>query len=209
MTPIFFRSIAVGTLFLSTVSCRAQRQLPPTTQPQIELAQASPVTAQTRATNKLVFDAGAKTGNSLAPSVETPTQPLPLDAPVRKLIDDFFSALENHQVDVAYDQLVKDTKIAERSEEVATLKSKTQQAVQLFGDFQGHELVETKFVGTRLMSATYLSLGKNFPLRWRFYFYKASIAWRLIDIRVDDRLADMFGETTPPEERTGNWPRQE
>lgn len=142
-----------------------------------------------------------------APAVQTPTQLT--EAPVRQQIDDFFNTLEKRDVEAAYNQLVKGTKIAERSEEVSTLKSKTQQAVTLFGEFQGHELIDLKTVGTRLLAATYMSLGKNFPLRWRFYYYKPADVWQLIDIRVDDRLADMFGETTPPEERTGNWPRQQ
>ena len=50
-------------------------------------------------------------------------------------------------------------------------------------------------VGTRLVSYTMLSLGKEFPLRWRFYFYKPQETWKLIDLRVDDRLAAMFDET--------------
>jgi hypothetical protein len=45
------------------------------------------------------------------------------------------------------------------------------------------------------VSYTLLSLGKEFPLRWRFYFYKPMDTWKLIDIRVDDRLAAMFDET--------------
>jgi hypothetical protein len=40
-----------------------------------------------------------------------------------------------------------------------------------------------------------LSLGKEFPLRWRFYFYKPQDSWRLIDLRVDDKLVAMFDES--------------
>jgi hypothetical protein len=68
----------------------------------------------------------------------------------------------------------------------------------------GYDTVVKKNVGTRLVSYTLLSLGKEFPLRWRFYFYKPQDTWRLIDLRVDDRLAAMFDETEegrPREER--------
>lgn len=84
--------------------------------------------------------------------------------------------------------------MADKPEDVATLKSKTRDAVRIFGAIQGCELVVIKNVGTHLMCATYLSLGKSFPLRWKFYFYKSDKIWRLIDIRVDDRLVDMFDE---------------
>ena len=64
----------------------------------------------------------------------------------------------------------------------------------------GYELVESKNVGVRLLRRTYVSVGKEFPLRWRFYFYKPDLAWRLIDLRVDDRLPGIFDE--PDEPRT-------
>ena len=41
---------------------------------------------------------------------------------------------------------------------------------------------------------TYITAAKNFPIRWRLYFYKASDTWKLVDIRIDDRLMRMFGE---------------
>jgi hypothetical protein len=79
-----------------------------------------------------------------------------------------------------------------------TLKAKTREAIEVFGAISGYELVDSKNVGTRLLRRTYLSLGRDFPLRWRFYFYKSENVWRLIDLRVDDRLAGMFDETDEP-----------
>lgn len=111
-----------------------------------------------------------------------------------KLIGNFFESLKKSEVNKAYDELVKGTKIADKPKDIATLKGKTTEAVVLFGQVQGYEILETKLVGTHLARFTCLSLGKDFPLRWRFYFYLAEPAWRLIDIRVDDRLADMFEE---------------
>ena len=121
-----------------------------------------------------------------------------------KIIARFFSYLQRKEVDQAYDQLTRGTKIAERAEDVRTLKSKTKEAITVFGPILGFDSVVKKNVGSRLVSYTMLSLGKEFPLRWRFYFYKPQDSWRLIDLRVDDRLAAMFDETDdgrPREER--------
>ena len=121
-----------------------------------------------------------------------------------KIIARFFSYLQRKEVDQAYDQLTRGTKIAERAEDVKTLKSKTKEAITVFGPMLGFDTVVKKNVGSRLVSYTLLSLGKEFPLRWRFYFYKPQDTWRLIDLRVDDRLAAMFDETDegrPREER--------
>ena len=115
-----------------------------------------------------------------------------------KIIARFFSYLQRKEVDQAYDQLTRGTKIAERAEDVRTLKSKTKEAITVFGPILGYDSVLKKSVGTRLVSYTLLSLGKEFPLRWRFYFYKPEDEWQLIDLRVDDKLAGIFDES--PEE---------
>ncbi len=129
------------------------------------------------------------------PAVEN-TAPLETEAEIpEKIIARFFSYLQRREVDQAYDQLTRGTKIAERAEDVKTLKSKTKEAITVFGPMLGFDTVVKKNVGTRLVSYTLLSLGKEFPLRWRFYFYKPQETWRLIDLRVDDRLATMFDET--------------
>jgi len=133
--------------------------------------------------------------------------PSALDASVTGTIEQFFKNLQEQKIEEAYDQLTKGTKIAEKTQDVTTLKEKTRQAVELFGEITGAEQVDVEKVGTRLLSATYLSLGKSLPLRWRFYFYKGEDVWRLIDIRVDDRLMDMFGAKTVDQTPT-NWPRQ-
>jgi hypothetical protein len=112
-----------------------------------------------------------------------------------KIVNRFFGYLQRKDVDTAYDQLTRNTKIAERAEDVKTLKAKTKEAISVFGVMSGYEVVSTKQVGERLVRYTVVSLGKEFPLRWRFYFYKPADAWKLIDMRVDDRLAAMFDET--------------
>lgn len=143
-------------------------------------------------TNKLVFQPGSKEPESAR--VEVQPQSLKLDEAVSKTIENFFAALRQNQIAQAYEDLTKGTKIAESPKDISTLKSKTQQAIEMFGDIVGAERTAVQNVGSHLLRTTYVSLGKNFPLRWRFYFYRAGEAWRLIDIRVDDRLADMFDE---------------
>jgi len=98
------------------------------------------------------------------------------------------------EVDQAYAVLTKGSKIAEKPEELRQLKAKTTEAIEVFGAILGYDLVDAKSVGNRLVRATYASHGKIYPLRWRFYFYKPEDTWRLIDMRVDDKLSGMFDE---------------
>lgn len=143
-----------------------------------------------------LIDAEKKPGVT-APAVE-PAIPAETEADgPDRIIARFFSYLQRKEVDQAYDQLTRGTKIAERAEDVKTLKAKTREAISVFGPILGYDFVAKKNVGARLVSHTIVSLGKEFPLRWRFYFYKSQETWKLIDLRVDDRLATMFDE---PEE---------
>jgi len=124
------------------------------------------------------------------------TQPTPGESEMdaEKIIARFFSYLQRKEVDQAYDQLTRGTKIAERAEDVKTLKAKTKEAIAVFGPILGFDSVSKKSVGVRLVRYTLVSLGKEFPLRWRFYFYKPAGTWKLIDLRVDDKLVAMFDE---------------
>ncbi|MHA3770115.1 hypothetical protein ACXR0O_01095 [Verrucomicrobiota bacterium sgz303538] len=175
----------------------------------------SPKPAKERKT--MIFQPGAKTPDATpAPTEDVPVA-TPAPAPTAAAaaaapatapqagVDEpgqaaasFFALLQKGQIDEAYLNLTRGSKIGERPEELQTLKSKTTEALQVFGAIQGYELLETKAVGTNLMRRTYLSLGKDFPLRWRFYFYRTGAHWRLVDLRVDDRLGGMFDEQDEP-----------
>src|ERR1700677_710886 len=148
----------------------------------------------------------AGTGFAQEPKPASPAQPAatPLAAKpgdsADKIVENFFALLTKDQVDQAYDYLTAGTKIAERLDEVSDLKVKAREAIRIRGDIKGYELLNIQNAGTHLMRATYVSLGKSFPLRWKFYFYKGDTIWKLIDIGIDDGLANMFDENKAPEE---------
>jgi len=121
------------------------------------------------------------------------SSPINDDVPTQ-MAADFFASLKKGQIDDAYATLTKGSKTIEKPEDLRILKQKTKEAIEVFGAIIGYELVDTNRIGTHLMRRTYLSLGDEFPLRWRFYFYEAGGRWRLIDLRVDDRLTGMFDE---------------
>jgi hypothetical protein len=141
------------------------------------------------APNRLVFPPGAK---EPAP---TPSQSLTAGKGQNptEVLDLFFGALKANQIDSAYDSLVKNTIIADRADDVKSLKTKTKQALDSYGPISGYEVVDEKVVGTCLIRRTCISLNSDLPLRWRFYFYKSD-AWRLVDIRIDDGLVELFDE---------------
>ena len=106
----------------------------------------------------------------------------------------FFLALKAGQVDAAYEGLVKGTIIAERKQNVDDLKESTKKALDHYGPVSGFEVVDTLQVGTSLMRQTCVSLNQDLPLRWRFYFYRSESGWKIVDMRVDDGLVELFEE---------------
>ena len=129
-----------------------------------------------------------------------PGQPNPmLDGP-SQMVATFFGALRDGRIDEGYATLTKGSNIAEKPEELKQLKAKTREAIEVFGAINGFDFVESRAIGQRLVRATYASQGRVFPLRWRFYFYKPEEVWRIIDLRVDDKLTGIFDEI--PEVKT-------
>ena len=164
-------------------------------------ATAAALRAQEKAPGKPVKSGILEPGKSLpaAPAAAEPAPPTagPITDPAQ-MTAAFFALLQKGSVDAAYASLTRGSRIAEKPEELKQLKAKTNEAIEFFGAISGYDLVESKTVGARLLRTTYVSHGRTFPLRWRFYFYNPDGTWRLIDLRVDDKLTGIFDE---PEER--------
>lgn len=148
------------------------------------IAQGEPENAKKR----LVFPSS---GEPPAPKA-TPAPKSPLEP--SKILGQFFEDLKADKLDSAYQGLVKNTIISERTENIDQLKTKTRQALDNYGPVKGYEVVETLQVGDSLFRHTCLSLNEDVPLRWRFYFYRSGSQWKIIDLRVDDGIADLFEE---------------
>ena len=134
--------------------------------------------------------------------LEPVATPAPVPAGTQKtedpgaVISAFFLALKSGQVDAAYEALVRGTIIAERKENVGELKASTKKALDSYGPVGGYEVVDTLQVGTCLVRQTCISLNQDLPLRWRFYFYKSGGIWKIVDMRVDDGLVELFEEVS-------------
>jgi hypothetical protein len=144
--------------------------------------------------SRLVFPSGANEPAVSQTPTPAPTTPRRAENPA-DAVEQFFRALKSNQVDAAYDTLVKDSIIAERREDVAALKRRTQEALDNYGPIAGYEMVDEKIVGTSLQRRTCVSINSDLPLRWRFYFYKSEGSWKLVDLRVDDALVELFEES--------------
>jgi hypothetical protein len=164
-------------------------------------AQDKPKTPTPSAPKVLVFPPGTKQPQAMAEASEKPLTPA-ISAPdgVAQIVAIFFGSLERNDVDQAWNILMKGS-TAFTTEELKQMKVTTEEAIKVLGRINGFDLVESKFIGNRLVRVTYLSLGEFRPLHWRFYFYKPSKpedTWILIDVRVDGNIPVMFDEPRDP-----------
>jgi hypothetical protein len=118
--------------------------------------------------------------------------PPPPPEEIQKTLTAFFNLLKQDKIDDAYNLVLANTRIKGREEDVKSLKKQTRDAINTYGPVLGFEVVEQRRVGLCLLQITCLSWAENFPLRWRFSYYRPGDKWRMLDILVDDRVGDLF-----------------
>ncbi|MEI8292484.1 MAG: hypothetical protein WCG66_00690 [bacterium] len=121
------------------------------------------------------------------------SSPSPVDSTdPQVLLQRFFELLKAEKIDAAYEALAKNTLIASKAENLEQLKKRTREAIDNFGPVKGYEVVETNEIGKSLFRQTCISLNEDLPLRWRFYFYRSENKWKIVDLRVDDGIVELF-----------------
>lgn len=125
--------------------------------------------------------------------------PTPNSGPARspdEIVGTFFDTLKADHVDAAYDTLNAEFTMSDKSGQASSMREQTQKALDTYGPMLGYELVKEEKLGTHLLRRTYILTGESLPLRWKFYFYKASDRWNLIDLRIDDAIAEWFDDSS-------------
>ncbi|MFM8717305.1 MAG: hypothetical protein ACKOF3_11105 [Spartobacteria bacterium] len=140
-----------------------------------------------------------QSGDSKKRMLFSNTAPSPAATPASamepvELLQRFFEALKADKLDAAYEGLAKNTIVASKAENLEQLKKRTRDAFDNFGPVKGYEVVETLEIGKALFRQTCISLNEDLPLRWRFYFYRSEDKWKLVDLRVDDGIVELFDE---------------
>lgn len=125
---------------------------------------------------------------------EAGTAPARAVAGPSEILKPFFDLLKMDKISEAYESLGKSSVIASKAENLQQLEARTRDAIDNFGPIAGFERVDSLAVGESLLRETYLSLNADLPLRWRFYFYRVDGQWRVVDLRVDDGIVELFEE---------------
>lgn len=81
-----------------------------------------------------------------------------------------------------------------KQDDVANLKNKLQNLIELCGDYYGYELLTEKSIGTSLIVKSFLIKYEREPVRFTFSFYKANDSWMVNNFSFDEGVADELEE---------------
>lgn len=118
-----------------------------------------------------------------------------IDTKITRTIGYFFNQIIKKEIDEGYDQILKNSVIALRRDEVKNLKTQTQRSVDIYGEILSFEFVSAETVSSSYIRLRYLGLHSNYPMRWIFTFYKSpDKGWIITNIKFDDLSENFFNE---------------
>jgi len=115
-----------------------------------------------------------------------------IDKRITRSIEDFFNLLVKKDIRTAFDNILKNSVIALKREEVENLKKQTQRSIDIYGDILTSEFVSAELVTDSYIRLRYLALHSSYPMRWIFTFYRSPDKnWIVTNIKFDD-LSEYF-----------------
>lgn len=104
----------------------------------------------------------------------------------------FFDKIIAVEIEQAFEELIQNSPLQKKKEELEKLISETKRANLLYGQIKAYEPVSSDIVSESYIRIRYLAYHTDFPMRWIFTFYKSpKLGWIVVNIRFDD-LSDFF-----------------
>jgi hypothetical protein len=111
---------------------------------------------------------------------------------IEKKINMFFDTIIEGETVLAFRELMRNSPLKEKEDEIGNLISETKKSFELYGKLLGYEAVEAEYITGSYMRLKYLGLNEKYPTRWMITFYKSpSQGWMVTNIKFDD-LAEYF-----------------
>jgi hypothetical protein len=106
----------------------------------------------------------------------------------------FFEQLKAGQIKPAYQTLLKGSRIGDQLEDVSKLQQRAEELVQGYGPIVGYEILKVQCIGKSLCQMTCLTRSERAPVVWQITFYRPAETWRVFNVRMDDRIMELFGK---------------
>lgn len=116
-----------------------------------------------------------------------------IDAKITKTISYFFDQIIKQDIDLGFEQILKNSVIALKKEEVKNLKEQTKRSINIYGDILSFEFVSAEMVSNSYLRLRYLALHSSYPMRWIFTYYKSpDKGWIITNLKFDDLSENFF-----------------
>lgn len=114
---------------------------------------------------------------------------------LKEKCDNFFDVLLKSGVEKAFKDLLRESPISNKKEQVDNLISQTKKANSLYGMIKGYEPISSEIAALSLIRLRYLGLHPDSPTRWVFTFYNSPTrGWMIVNIKFDDLSEYLFSD---------------
>lgn len=128
---------------------------------------------------------------------EAEEKPDPVIEALHGRVGQFFQAVALTTPQAAYQELLAGSPLLKQTEALAALVEQTGKLKDRCGEYRGLERLSAKHLGTDLVVMVYLYKCENYPVLWRFVFYRTparaetppgNTPWLVISVRFDTEL---------------------
>lgn len=111
---------------------------------------------------------------------------------VLDICENFFKKIIDNKIEKAFDELIGNSPLKKKNDEIQRLITELKRAVNLYGQIRSFEPINSEIVTESFIRVRYLSYHTDFPMRWVLTFYKSpKLGWIVVNIRFDD-LSEFF-----------------
>ncbi|MFN3306189.1 MAG: hypothetical protein ACK42Z_03260 [Candidatus Kapaibacteriota bacterium] len=111
---------------------------------------------------------------------------------VLDISENFFNKIIDNKIEKAFDELIGNSPLKKKTDEIQRLISELKRAISLYGQIRSFEPINTEIVTESFIRVRYLTYHTDFPMRWVLTFYKSpKLGWIVVNIRFDD-LSEFF-----------------
>lgn len=108
------------------------------------------------------------------------------------LCNKFFNTIIENKIEKAFQDLLNNSPLQKKKDELEKLISETKRANLLYGMIKSYEPVSSDIVSESFIRVRYLAYHTDFPMRWVLTFYRSpKFGWIVVNIRFDD-LSEFF-----------------
>ncbi len=191
---ILVYTAAIFIFFMAACFLHAQEELPAEEQVSVDVYNQDGSSAETQSEASELPSASPSGGQASAPAKTELSIPSQNDLPdaIKTRLNAFFTQLEAANVEVAVSDLVKNTLLENKTQELNLVVNQLKNLPIIYGPILDIKPISTKYVGDSLFMSRYLVRLRDHPAIFEFYFYKAQSDWTLLKFWFNDQMQSLF-----------------